>query len=115
MRQREADREAGADLAHRVAAGARLAEADVEAEVVVGLPDRADEPRGRGRRADLGLVEELGDRAHLPGDRSLDDRADEEVRIVVARARGGAVEMDGAPVEALRHDAGEARAEAVAA
>src|SRR5215831_5420341 len=59
--QREADGEAGADLAHRMAVGERLAEADVEAELVVDLPDRADEARDRARGVDLVLVEERCD------------------------------------------------------
>src|SRR5262249_42335040 len=113
--QRKADREAGTDLAHRMAAGERLTETDVEAELVVNLPDRPDQTRDRAGHADLVLYEELGDRSHLPLDRSFDDRAEEEVGVVIARQRGLAVEIDRAPVVALRNDAGNARAQLVAA
>src|SRR5262249_54628026 len=103
--QREADREASADLAHRMAADQRPAEAGVEAELVVDLPDRADQARDGARDADLVLDEHLRHRPHLPLDRPLDDRAEKDVRVVVARERGLAVEMDRSPVEALRDDA----------
>src|SRR5262245_6321345 len=71
--QRESERDPGADLVDRAAICQRVAQSDVDREIVAHLPDRADQARNCMGVAELFLVENLGDRAHLPFRRPLHD------------------------------------------
>src|SRR5262249_53884112 len=63
------------------------------------------------RTAKIPSHRNLGDWAHGPFGRTLDDGADKDVAMVRTRKSGGRVQMYGAPVPALRHDPGRASAE----
>src|SRR5262249_23709065 len=58
------------------------------------------------------LVEDFRDGANGPRIWSFDDSVEEEITMMVAGKRSLGIQVDGAPIPALRNDAGEARADA---
>src|SRR5215831_9440832 len=106
----EPEGEAGTDFPQGLIVYAAATQADVESDVVTYLPDRADQNRTGFRAAEVPLVEELGNRPNLPVMRTLDDRAESEVGMLLARQSDLRVEMHGEPGPALRHDRGSAGA-----
>src|SRR5436309_8952155 len=104
---RETNGHASAELVDRMTAGERVAQANIEGQVLAYLPDQSGEAGHGFRLAKLLLVEGLCDRAHRPLRRSFDDHAGEEISVMITGQLCNAVQVDGAPVPALRHNAGE--------
>src|SRR6266478_177165 len=88
-----------------------MAKADVEAEVILHLPNGTNQARDGSRLSDLLFVEKLRDRPYLPLRWPLDDAAQKEVGAIVTRELGDDVGVYRSPVPALRHDRAEARTE----
>src|SRR5262249_40045215 len=88
-----------------------MAKSHVKAEVILHLPDRANQAGDRSRLTDLLFVEEFGDRPYLPLGGPLDDAAYKEIGMLIARQFSNDVGVYGSPVPALRNDSTEARAE----
>ena len=111
---RKAKRHTGAYFIDRLSVRQGMTKSYVEGQVVANLPYRADEP-GYRERADIFLAERLPvkdfrDGAHRPRCRSLQDHVDEQFEMMMPRMRCFSVEVDGAPLEALRYDSGHAHA-----
>src|SRR5882762_5241165 len=113
--QRESERHAGADFVDRMAVHQRMAQADIDGQVLAHLPYRADKSGDGARLAELFLVEDLRHGPHGPFGRSFDDRPNEEIGAVLAREGSGSIEVHGTPVPALRDDAGDACTETILA
>jgi hypothetical protein len=95
----------GTDLASGLAIGARAAQAKVNCDIVLHLPDRPDEGGAGSKQADIALIKDFGDRSHRPVTRTLDDRVEEIIGMLLAGKLNLRVEMDGPPVPALRDNA----------
>src|SRR5215467_1689000 len=111
--RRDRERQAGAYLGLRVTIDPRLANREVEREIVPHPPDRSAEYGERLPGAEFPLVIHFRDGTNLPVVRALDDRPDEQVGAMVARERRAGVEVNRSPFPPLRHDAEKARAHAV--
>src|SRR5215831_7222576 len=111
FRKRKAERHSGAKLLNRMAVHDGMAKADVEAEVILHLPDRTDEARHGSRLTDFLFVEEFGDRSDLPLRGPLDDASHKDVGMIVARELGDDVSVHRSPIPALGYDRAEARTE----
>src|SRR5207237_7202438 len=81
--------------------------ARVERKTFAHTPDRADEERVNTRTVARALGEDLRHRANGPGERAFHNGAEENVRLVLARTRKDAVQVDGPSLPALRNDAGD--------
>src|SRR5262245_21476773 len=81
-----------------------MAKADVEAEVILHLPDRTDEAGHRSRLPDFLFVEEFRDWSDLPLRGPLDDASYNDVGMIVAREFGDDVAVQRSPIPALRYD-----------
>src|SRR5262249_18171499 len=90
-----------------------MAKAHVEAQVILHLPDRTDQAGQGSRLSDFIFVEEFGDRPYLPLGRPLDDAAEKEVGVLIAREFRDDVGVHGSPIPALGYDRPEARTEAI--
>src|SRR6185437_10006605 len=112
LAEREAERQSQTKLAYRAPIDQGVTPGDFKRELVVDLPDGADQ--GGVRLLAIGnLVEiKLRNRPHLPFVRPLEDGAEKEFAVLVRREIGGDIEVRRPPVRALRHDAGPARADA---
>ena len=73
--RRDAKREGypGADLARRLVIDARSAQAEIDGNIVLHLPDRPDQSRAGLKLADIALMEEFGDGPNDPFMRALDE------------------------------------------
>src|SRR5262249_51849689 len=110
-RQRETDGHACPELVDRMATGESVAHARIEGQVLAYLPDQSDEAGDGFRLGNFLLVEDLRDRPHRPLRRPFDDHAGEEIGVVFTGELRDTVQVNGAPVPALRYDAGQACAE----
>src|SRR5215470_9369734 len=88
-----------------------MPEAHIEAEIVLDLPDGADQSGDSPRLPDFLLVEEFGDRPYLPLHGALDDAANKVIEVLVTRKLGHNVGVHRSPVPALRHDCAKAGTE----
>src|SRR5215467_6722230 len=88
-----------------------MAKSHVKAEVILHLPDRADQSGYRSRLTDLLFVKEFGDRSYLPFRGPFNDAAHKEVSVIVAGELGDNVGVYRPPIPALRDDRAEARTE----
>src|SRR5689334_23556794 len=88
-----------------------MAKADIEAEVILHLPDRANQAGYGSNLSDLVFVKKLGNRPYLPLRGPLDDAAHKEIGMLIARQLSNDIGVYGSPVPALRNDGTEARAE----
>src|SRR5215831_19928700 len=88
-----------------------MAIADVEAEVILHLPNRADQAGDGPRLTDFLFVKKLGDGPYLPLRGPLDDAAHKDVGVIVACEFGDDVAVYRSPVPALGYDRAEARTE----
>src|SRR5215475_5118362 len=111
LRKRKAERHSGAKLFDWMAVHDAMAKADVEAEVILHLPDRTDEAGHRSRLPDFLFVEEFRDWSDLPLRGPLDDASHKDVGMIVAREFGDDVSVHRSPIPALRYDRAEARTE----
>src|SRR5262245_56729420 len=100
----EPESDSSSHFAQRLVIDLAAAQTDVEGDIVANLPDRADQHGPRFRAAEVALVEELGNRPHLPAMRTFDDGAECEIGMLLARQGDLCVEVDGEPGPALRHD-----------
>src|SRR6202142_2479673 len=98
--------ESGPDLVHRVSIDQRISKRGIEAEIVLDLPDGADENRTALGLCPYLVVKRLKDGANFPCRGSFEDDIEERLAMLIAGEVGLDVEMRGAPVPALRHDAG---------
>ena len=78
-----------------------MAKTDVEAQIILDLPNRPAQCGNRARFSDLVLVEHLDNWPHWPFDGALDDGTQEQIGMLVAREGRGQIEMNGAPFPAL--------------
>src|SRR5262245_12793774 len=88
-----------------------MAQADVKGQVFADLPDQTDEAGQGFRLAKFLLIEKLGDWAHRPFRGPFYDHARKEIGVLLTVELGNAVQVNCAPVPALRYDAGQAYAE----
>src|ERR1700721_4293881 len=102
----ERECKAGTNLVARASVDPRIAIRGIEAEIFFDLPDRADERRTGFRLQPCLVVKKLGHRTNFPGRGSLEDDVEEHLAMLLAGQVGLDVEMRGAPVPPLRHDAG---------
>jgi hypothetical protein len=79
LRHIEAEGHAGTDLAPGVIIDARAAYREIDRDIILDLPDRADQARAGLELADIALVEEFTYRAHRPVVRALDNGVEENV------------------------------------
>jgi len=68
---------------------------DVETEIVAHPPDEADQTRYRFRFAKLVFVEKLCNGPDRPLSWSLDDAAQKQIAVMIARKRGRGIQVDG--------------------
>src|SRR5258707_3367291 len=111
FRQGEAERHSGAKLFNWMSIHDGVAKADVEAEIVLHLPNGTNQAGDGSRLTDFLFVEEFGDRPYLPLRGPLDNAAQTEVSVIVAREFCDDVGVYGSPVPSLRSDRAEARTE----
>jgi hypothetical protein len=62
-----------------LAIGTCPAQANVDGDIVLHLPDRPDEGGAGSKQADIALIKHLGDRSHGPIMRTLDDRVEKVI------------------------------------
>src|SRR5262249_29198251 len=98
---REREAQPGPYFVERMAVRHRVAEPEVERQVIADLPDQAHQARYGFCLPELPLVENLGHRPHGPFRGTLDDRADKEIAMVLAGERRGYIQVDGSPIPAL--------------
>src|SRR5271156_4821512 len=108
--ERESD--AGPDFIDGVTVDRCVAIRRVEREIVIDLPDRANEHRTAFGLIPYLVVEGLEYRTHLPRGRSFQDHANECFGLMVAGEVCFDVEMRRAPVPALRDNASPAESHA---
>src|SRR6266566_320149 len=107
--------ESGADFIDGMTVGERMAEGDIEGELVVNSPDQSDEPGDRLFEAELFLIKELRNRPYLPLEWAFNDGANKNIGMMLSRQQGFDIEMNRSPIPALRDDAGPACANAAIA
>src|SRR5215831_12371218 len=100
----EGEGHSGADLAGGVIVDSSAAHGEVDSDIVLHLPDRPDQDRTGSKQADILLVKSLGYWAHHPVVRTLDDRVEEIIGVLLSGQRDLGVEVDYSPVPALRGD-----------
>src|SRR6516164_6185432 len=98
---------AGTDLAGGLAIDARAAQPKVNCNIVLDLPDRADQGGAGSKQANIALVEEFGNRPHWPVMRTLDNAVEKVISVLLAGELNLRVEVDRSPVRAVRNDAVE--------
>ena len=108
----EAEGHARTNLVHWVPSGERVTYRDVEAEIIAHAVDQPDKAGESLLPSKLVLIEKLGDGANRPTIWPFDNSVEEEIAMMVAGERSLGIQVDGAPIPALRTDAGEARANA---
>src|SRR5712671_3130721 len=113
--RRDAKREGypGADLTRRLVIDARSAQAEIDGNIVLHLPDRPDQSRAGLKLADIALMEEFGDGPNDPFMRALDDGIDKQIGMPSLGERSCAIDVHRSPAPSLRDDAGKARAGSV--
>src|SRR5215831_2040214 len=79
----------------------------VNRDIVLDLPDCADEGGAASEHADIAFIKEFGDRSNWPVMRTLDDAVEKVIGMLLAGELDLRVQVDGAPVPALRNDAVE--------
>src|SRR5947208_13944119 len=94
---RKRETHSSSHFVERVAIRDRVANADIERQIVADLPDQPHEAGDGFRFPELLLVENLSHRPHSPFRGTLDDRANTEIGMVVPAEQGGAAAMDGSP------------------
>ena len=77
-------------------------DADIERQVLPHLPDHSDQAGYSSELPELLLVEEFGDGADLPIVGAFNDHAGKCVGMLVSGQGDGTVEVNGAPIPALR-------------
>jgi hypothetical protein len=90
-----------------LAIGARAAQAKVNRDIVLDLPDCPDEGGAGSKQADIALIKGFGDRSHWPVMRTLDNRVEKVIHMLLAGELNLSIEVGRSPVPALRDDAGE--------
>ncbi len=90
----------------------RVTYRDVEAEIIAHAIDQSDQAAECLLLSELVLVEDLGDGANRPRIWPFHDGIEKEIAMMIAGERGLGIQEDGAPIPALRDDAGEACADA---
>src|SRR4029077_6611949 len=94
--EREAERQSRAKLAYRPPVDQSIARGDVERELVIHLPNGADQGGVRLLPVEDVVEIELRDRPHLPFIWSLDDRVEKHLTVLVWCECSGNVEVDSA-------------------
>src|SRR6185369_9558293 len=102
-----------ANLLVRAAIYPGVAEADIQGEMILHLPYRAQKYRSFFFGAEGALIIDFGDRTHRPVIRTFDNQARESSQPLITCQLGGDIEMDAAPVPAPAGDAGPFQARAV--
>src|SRR3954463_10391990 len=100
-------RQAKPQLMHGFAADLCRAHAGVERKAVAHAPDRADEERIGTRAVTRPIGKDFRYRSHRPGEWPLEDRAEKEIGLVLARTRQQRIEMNRRGLPALRDDASD--------
>src|ERR1700741_36917 len=100
-RKRETKCQSGTNFVDRMPIRECVAYGDVEAQIVVNLPDQADQTRDGSLLAELLLVEDLRDRSDSPFEWSFKDRANKDIAVMVAGKGGRGVKVNRPPVPAL--------------
>src|SRR5947207_1392445 len=99
---------AGTDLARTAIVDAGAAHPEVDRDIVLDLPDRSNEGRAYSKQANIALVENLGNRPHDPVARTLDNRVEKIIRVLLPGERNLCIEMHCSPIPSLRDDPGKA-------
>jgi hypothetical protein len=86
---------------HRMSICERVTQRDVETQIIANFPDESDQSGNRLRFAKLVFVEKLCNRPDRPFYWSLDDTANEHIRMMVTGERGFSIQVDRSPVPPL--------------
>src|SRR5262245_58727356 len=76
---------------------------DVERQLVIDLPNRADQSGDRVCSAELFLIKKFGDGTHDPLGWSFDNQISEDVSPLITRELHGIIQMNSPPVPSLRY------------
>ena len=83
---------------------ARAAKREINRDIVLHLPDRADEGGAGSNRANIVLIKDFSDRSHGPVIRTLDDRVEKVVGMLLAGELNLNIEVACSPVPTLGDD-----------
>lgn len=101
LRHPEGESHAGADLARGMISDARAAKREINRDVVLQLPHRADEGGAGSKHANIVLIKDFSDWSHGPVIRTLDDRVEKVVGILLAGELNVNIEVACSPVPTL--------------
>src|SRR5262249_54848751 len=76
----------------------------VNCNIVLDLPDRADQGGAGSKQANIALIKDFGDRSHGPVMRTLNDAVEKVIGMLLAGELNFRVEVGRYPVPALRDD-----------